>query len=197
VIDTFGRRANSASTHRTIIDADTEIRGTIISRGIMEIRGRVIGDIQHDGTLLVAKGACCVKEITATQLTIEGTVRGHVTVKGKLEIRNGGCLEGTSSCASLVMDAGGVLNGQNHMHHSESTEPSESKAPRPAQEAGGDLTTAEAAPETVRPEAQGTVHAVAAPYSIDQHSLKSESLLEELKESPGFKGKFFPRILGG
>lgn len=126
---TFGKKAVRNGESHSVIDTHTEIRGPIKSRGMMEIRGRVVGDIEHDGSLVVASGACCVSNIRATQLEIAGEVRGEVEVTGKLIIQDGGCLHGDAMCGSLVVQAGGALNGRNRMYTPGDRKPEKAEPP--------------------------------------------------------------------
>lgn len=174
MIVTFGRKVNRYAL--TVIEAHTEVRGSITSRGTLEIHGRVFGDIQHEGSVLVAGGASCTSNIKATHLEIAGTVQGNVEVEGKLEIRDGGRLNGDSWCTGFVIHAGGVLNGHNRMYRGDAA--AESVDSQPASEG---------------PDPEVTVVSMAA----NEDEEEPKGLLDSLPNGPEFRGTFRPRVTSG
>lgn len=109
----FGWRRKPVSQPHTIIDRDTEIRGPLHSRGTLEIRGFVIGEVVHRGSLVIAPGGVCTGPVQADELFLRGEVHGDVAVSGTLRIGNGGQLFGDASCRRLIIDAGGRFVGKN------------------------------------------------------------------------------------
>lgn len=137
----FGWRRKPLSHPYSIIDRDTEIRGPLHSRGVMEIRGFVIGEIVHRGNLVVAPGGICTGNVQADELYLRGEVHGDVAVTGTLRIGNGGQLFGDASCRRLIIDAGGRFVGKN-LSGSEEESPAEAPA---------GLATGKPAPEQPKP----------------------------------------------
>jgi cytoskeletal protein CcmA (bactofilin family) len=111
----FGWRRQSVSQPSSVIDRETEIRGPVRSRGAMEIRGHIYGEIVHQGRLVIAAGGVCTGPVRATELHVLGEVHGHVVVTGTLRVGNGGQLFGDVECGRLVVDPGGRFVGKNRV----------------------------------------------------------------------------------
>lgn len=143
----FGWRRKPVSQPHTIIDRDTEIRGPLHSRGTLEIRGFVIGEVVHRGSLVIAPGGVCTGPVQADELFLRGEVHGDVAVSGTLRIGNGGQLFGDASCRRLIIDAGGRFVGKNLSGADEEAD----VRLAPLRRAEVPQTTVPAEPEPVRP----------------------------------------------
>ncbi|MGE5676178.1 MAG: bactofilin family protein [Mycobacterium leprae] len=114
----FGWKAKPVGQPHSVIDVDTELQGPLKSRGYMEIRGRVIGPIEHEGTVVIAAEGYCQGGIHASEVVIAGEVRGDVVVTDKLRIKAGGKLSGDAVCSSLAIEPGATFNGRNRVGES-------------------------------------------------------------------------------
>lgn len=105
----YARRA------RSVISAGTVFRGKVDSDGVLEIKGRVDGDIRHKGLLIIGRTGRCHGEVQAADMLVAGAVHGDAQVNGKVEILAGGLLAGDVRCARLQVHTGGVLRGASLM----------------------------------------------------------------------------------
>lgn len=119
----------------SVIAPELTIRGTVTtaSRGLLEVRGRVEGDIDHGGQVLIAPGSVCVSNIRAAALVVAGAVHGDVEVRETLEIRPGGQLCGNAVYGHLLVHPGGAFAGTTHMALDAEPLPALLPAPAPVQ----------------------------------------------------------------
>jgi len=88
-------------------------KGTLTSSEDMTIDGRVEGSIEiKDNTLTVGPDADIQADIVARGVTIFGSVSGKITAQDKVEICDGGSVEGNIKTARLAMADGGWLKGR-------------------------------------------------------------------------------------
>lgn len=97
------------------IDSDSHFNGLYKTRQNLRIEGIAEGEIQCDGTLTVAEGARVEATVTASTITIAGTLRGEVVCQGIFQILPTGEVEASVSARRLVVQEGGLYNGDFHM----------------------------------------------------------------------------------
>jgi cytoskeletal protein CcmA (bactofilin family) len=81
-----------------------------------QLLGAFSGDLDCGGTLLVGRGADLTATIRAVNLTIAGSVRGNLTVLGRLTIASSGRLDGDARVGALVVEEGGVHHGATRVY---------------------------------------------------------------------------------
>lgn len=77
----------------------------------LRVEGVLEGTILSEGQVVVAPTGLVKGTIQAKQLTVKGRVEGVVRVTGCLEILGTGWVEGEVEMGSLVVDEGGVIQG--------------------------------------------------------------------------------------
>jgi cytoskeletal protein CcmA (bactofilin family) len=90
--------------------------GTIKSDGNMRIDGRVDGEIESAGTVVIGKTGVVTANIRARHVFVAGEVRGDVEAPAGLEITSTGKLYGNITVGSLQIEQGGVFRGQSFMN---------------------------------------------------------------------------------
>ncbi|MEW6243809.1 MAG: polymer-forming cytoskeletal protein [Bacillota bacterium] len=115
----FGRKEGKAVANpekvETIVGKDAELRGTIISSSGVRIDGKVNGEIESSGDLVIGQGATVEASVKARHVTVAGTLRGNVTAEGKLEITQTGKLFGDVKVGALVVIEGATFQGTSSM----------------------------------------------------------------------------------
>lgn len=114
----FGRRSNNTLQQgriQTLIGHGCEIRGTIQSTGVVRVDGRLVGTVQHAGTLIIGPKAKVEANIHAKALAIAGEVKGDLTVEGRLELLSSARVHGSIRCGTLVVHEGAVFLGRSAM----------------------------------------------------------------------------------
>ena len=94
---------------------DSVFNGKITSEGLFRIDGKMEGEIFHRGTLVIGETAVIKGKVEANALTLNGMIEGEVTTKDRLEIHSKGKLYGTISTPVLVVQDGGILEGNCRM----------------------------------------------------------------------------------
>jgi cytoskeletal protein CcmA (bactofilin family) len=111
----FERLFSRPRGERSVLGSRLQIRGTITSGGALEIRGRVEGDIEHSGRLVISSSGTCFSNIRADELQLAGEVRGNVAVEDLLELMPTARLYGDVACRSLRIHPGAIFLGTTHM----------------------------------------------------------------------------------
>lgn len=112
----FGRKDNNNPERlESIVGPETEIKGTLVSKGMIRIDGKIEGDIQHTGDLIIGPKGVINANIIATNLTLAGSVFGDLDVQGRLELLSTARLVGDIRVGSLVVADGAHFQGASVM----------------------------------------------------------------------------------
>jgi cytoskeletal protein CcmA (bactofilin family) len=90
---------------------DSEFKGKIISEGIFRLDGKLEGEIFHKGILIIGETAVIKGKLEVNTLTLNGIIEGEVTAKERAEIHAKGKLYGNISTPTLVIQEGGIFEG--------------------------------------------------------------------------------------
>jgi len=90
---------------------NSAFNGKIISEGIFRLDGKMEGEIFHSGTLIIGETAVIKGKVEANILTLNGVIEGEVMAKERVEIHPRGKCYGTLSTPILVVQDGGILEG--------------------------------------------------------------------------------------
>jgi cytoskeletal protein CcmA (bactofilin family) len=99
----------------TVVGAGAKLEGTIVSAGSLRVDGHVKGNIQADGDVMLSPQSSVEADIRAENLSVAGRFHGSIVVKGRAELARGGRIDGNITAKSLVIQEGGVFNGQSIM----------------------------------------------------------------------------------
>lgn len=116
----FGKKAIGLSRlgedrGETVISATTSFKGVLKSDGLITVNGRVEGEIETAGSLLVGKQGRVQATITAQNVGVAGAVEGNITASERLEIASTGKVLGDIVTSCLVIEEGGFFHGHSHM----------------------------------------------------------------------------------
>lgn len=99
------------SPEKSALLQDVEINGSLTFKGDLYFDGKLKG-AQIEGDLLtLGQHANIEGNIKTDHLTVEGAVKGDVTVTEKCHLRSTATLEGALKTSRLVMDEGATLVG--------------------------------------------------------------------------------------
>jgi cytoskeletal protein CcmA (bactofilin family) len=107
------KTAHAASESR--VDRDSHFNGLYETRQNLRIEGLAEGEIRCDGTLTVAEGARVKAKVTASTITIAGELDGEVVCQGVFQIMPTGQVSATVSARRLIVQEGGLYNGDFRM----------------------------------------------------------------------------------
>ena len=107
----FGRSSvNSSNT--TIIAAGTKIRGELQVGCSMYVDGEFSGPIDSTSTITVGKNGYIKGDVAAEKLIVNGGFSGTADCE-EIRILAGGRVIGRTVCKTLMIERGGIFNGQN------------------------------------------------------------------------------------
>jgi cytoskeletal protein CcmA (bactofilin family) len=96
----------------TILSPDIDFSGTLNFEKPFLIRGRLSGEIDARGLLVVDEGAVVEADIRASRVVIRGSVKGNVIASEKVEVTVSGRLEGNVTAPEIFMETGCLFNGR-------------------------------------------------------------------------------------
>jgi cytoskeletal protein CcmA (bactofilin family) len=85
--------------------------GKMTFEGVFRVDGKVEGEIFRSGTLIMSETAVIKGKVEVDALILNGIVEGEVTAKERVEIHSRGKLYGTILTPVLVIEDGGIFEG--------------------------------------------------------------------------------------
>jgi cytoskeletal protein CcmA (bactofilin family) len=99
----------------TTLSSDIDFTGTLRFEKPFLIKGKVSGEINATGMLVIDENAIVNANIHALRVLIRGQVKGDVTAVEKVEVTNTGKLTGNVTAPEILMETGCVFNGRCNM----------------------------------------------------------------------------------
>lgn len=99
----------------TLIGQGTLGEGKLVCEASLRIEGEYRGDIECKGDVIIGECGLVKSNITARDVTIAGTVFGDIQTRGRLIITSSGHLNGNITAHTLIIQDGGMLNGNSRM----------------------------------------------------------------------------------
>ncbi len=107
-----GRRTlDKVEGFSTVIGKDSYFQGTIGGAGNYIIQGKVEGDCDIEGTIVIAESGHWMGNISAACVLIAGRVDGDVAAKDKMEIISTARIKGKITSAVLAIAEGAIHEG--------------------------------------------------------------------------------------
>jgi len=95
----------------TIVGLNTEIEGIITSQGSVRIDGRLRGEVNIKGNLVVGDHGLLEGGVTAKSVVVAGQIKGNVNALEKIEINKNGKLIGDIVSKYVIIEEGSVFTG--------------------------------------------------------------------------------------
>lgn len=111
----LGGKTGTSSEWAGFIDRGVLFEGKITVAGMFRIDGEVKGNIVAENGLLLGENAKVEGQIDAGEVTIAGRFDGHIFARDRVEIQPKGVVTGEIHSPCLVIQPGGILDGQCHM----------------------------------------------------------------------------------
>jgi cytoskeletal protein CcmA (bactofilin family) len=99
----------------TLISSDAFFEGTLSCNGGIRIDGRFKGRIECGGTLVISDVGKVKGEVIAHTVVVAGELAGNVTARECLHVSKSGKLYGDIFAIRLVMEPGGIFEGNSRM----------------------------------------------------------------------------------
>lgn len=100
----------------TTISGGVIIEGKLTSNGNVRIDGRVNGDINANGSIIIGESGEVTGEINADIINLGGKVTGTVNAREKLVLEAKSILKGDLITKILVIEAGAYFEGKSSMN---------------------------------------------------------------------------------
>ena len=94
----------------SIIDAGLKINGVFSYKGRLIVNGMIEGTITGEN-LVIAEGGVVVANVNVHSASVGGKFEGELTASNEVVILPTGICSGKFLCKSLVVEAGGLING--------------------------------------------------------------------------------------
>jgi len=98
------------------IDQNTSLKGRLKAQSDIRIDGKVEGNVEASGKVILGKHAKVVGEITCVNAEIEGFFKGKLFVSGILSLKSTSNIEGEVRTQKLLVESGAIFNAQCKMH---------------------------------------------------------------------------------
>lgn len=106
------RGKTSAGDLSGFLDQGSHFEGELRFEQSFRVDGKVTGTVRSDGDLVVGEKGEIDGDVRVGRLFVSGLVRGQVHVSKRLSIHPRGRVEGEVRSPALVVEEGGVLEGQ-------------------------------------------------------------------------------------
>lgn len=112
----FGKKQSDGAAIATLIGTGTTVTGDLGFRGGLHLDGRIIGDVSGEAgvpsTLAIGKDGVIEGSVDVDSVVLNGTVRGDVTVRERVELGPTAQVDGNVTYQVLEMAAGARVNGR-------------------------------------------------------------------------------------
>ena len=121
------KEAQRLDMKESVIHSDLTIEGKIIGSGHIRIAGRFKGDVQVDGNVTLDTGAHLEGQVRASVVVVGGELVGNIDNAKRVELLEGGVINGDVKAGSLTVAAGSRMRGQVEFGWEETTRKVEAK----------------------------------------------------------------------
>lgn len=108
----FGKSSSSQGELNGFLDAGSHIKGTLHFEDTFRIDGKVTGNVESDGHLIVGEKGEIDGEVDVRRVSVSGTVRGQLRTRERLEITSLGRVYADITSPILTVEEGAVLEGR-------------------------------------------------------------------------------------
>ena len=112
----FGKKKRRATdnivTYTTEVGPDAVFEGKLQGEGNYSVRGKIIGESDISGILLLETGGEWIGNVLADVVVIAGTVKGNVMAREKLELQVTGQVIGDLEAPVIAIAEGAVYDGK-------------------------------------------------------------------------------------
>ena len=106
------RAKDRVEMKESVIASDLTIEGKISGAGHVRIAGRFKGDVHVDGNLTLDSGARLDGQVKAGVVIVGGELHGNIDNAKRVELLDGGVINGDVKAGSLTVAAGSRMRGQ-------------------------------------------------------------------------------------
>jgi cytoskeletal protein CcmA (bactofilin family) len=97
------------------LDQGVRFEGTLEVAGVFRVNGRVKGTLISSHSLILGEDARVEGQVEGNHVVIAGKFDGVIFAKGRVEIQAKGVVTGEIHSPCLMIEPGGIFDGQCHM----------------------------------------------------------------------------------
>jgi len=95
----------------TIISEHVLFKGDFNSDGSVRVDGGIEGQVKVKGDLVLGNKGNIKGDILGANILVSGVVEGTIVAEGRVEITSTGKIKGGVQCKTLVVEEGGIIQG--------------------------------------------------------------------------------------
>ncbi len=103
---------NQGRVEQTIITEDVEITGTIKSAGGLRMDGRLNGDLNCAGDVIVGKSANIKGNLSVNSVSVEGQISGNIVAKDRIGLKAAARISGDVKAKRMTVEDGVTFVGK-------------------------------------------------------------------------------------
>lgn len=101
----------------TVVGANVKLQGTLRDTADIVVHGQVDGEVISEQNVSIAETGIIKGPVTASVISLSGTIKGAAAAKEKLEIMPSGKLQGSLITKNLIIHSGAIFNGKSSMEN--------------------------------------------------------------------------------
>jgi cytoskeletal protein CcmA (bactofilin family) len=109
------KRNGESSKLDTLIGPNTTLKGSLKTEGSLTVEGRIHGDVEAKGEIVVGGSGKIEADILADSVKVGGHIVGEISACRRLEITETERMTGDVNAASITVKEGGKLDGSLRM----------------------------------------------------------------------------------
>ncbi len=109
--------ANKNEQELTQIGNTVQVNGDIIGKTDLRIAGKVHGNVQIDGELILEKYATIEGDVKCGLAILAGAIKGNVECKGKVILQDNAQIIGNVKADQLIINEGAIFQGNCEMNN--------------------------------------------------------------------------------
>ena len=103
---------------KTVIGDDTEITGSVKSSGVIQIDGKLNGDLSCTSQAVIGKTAHIKGNLSVNSISVMGQINGNITAKDRIELKSTAMVNGDIKSARLTVEDGVTFIGKSEVNPS-------------------------------------------------------------------------------
>ncbi len=111
----------------TIIGQGTIIEGKVKHPSSLRIDGKIYGEVECAGDVFIGKDGYVEPTIKGKNIIIAGEVNGDLYTSEKVHVQPSGKLSGSATTKGIIIDDGGVFNGESTIQDNDNKASSDKK----------------------------------------------------------------------
>ncbi|GAA0338293.1 hypothetical protein GCM10008967_30710 [Bacillus carboniphilus] len=104
----------------TIIGVGTIIEGNVKHETSIRVDGKIYGEVDCAGDIYIGKEGYIESTIKGKNIIVAGEINGNICTTGKIHIQPDGKVTGNVTTQGLIIEDGGIFNGQSTIEQAQS-----------------------------------------------------------------------------